>query len=394
MGRPPPKHNNLAAAVQFARSLYEDLAFRYVSAWKHDHPQGKAIGYLPIYIPREIVHAAGMLPVGLFGGADRVQVIRGDAYFQSYICHLPRTVIELALGKQFQAFDGFIFPSICDVIRNLSGVFQITFKDKYILYLDFPQNFNPSVGAVFYRHELERLAADLERLGGTRITTRRLNRAISLYNENRHLLFALTALRAEFPHKLSAVDFYLILRAGYALPVEDHNAFLSNVLSLLESVEAEMEDKIRVVVTGAFCEQPPLGLIKTIENAGCYIVDDDFQLGLKWIQSDIPDDTEDPLGALVDAYLRQSTFSSAVYENGHPKGEQLAQLVKQRRADGVLFCVPSFCDPSLLDQPQLERALDRHHIKHFSFQYHENLGQFHVIKEQAGTFSDMIKLWE
>jgi hypothetical protein len=42
----------------------------------------------------------------------------------------------------------------------------------------------------------------------------------------------------------------------------------------------------------------------------------------------------------------------------------------------------------------LERAMDKHHIKHASFQYHENLGQFHVIKEQAGTFSDMIKLWE
>lgn len=38
--------------------------------------------------------------------------------------------------------------------------------------------------------------------------------------------------------------------------------------------------------------------------------------------------------------------------------------------------------------------MDRHHIRHFSFQYHENLGQFHVIKEQAGTFADMIKLWE
>jgi benzoyl-CoA reductase subunit C len=27
--------------------------------------------------------------------------------------------------------------------------------------------------------------------------------------------------------------------------------------------------------SGSFCEQPPLGLIKTLERAGCYIVDDD-----------------------------------------------------------------------------------------------------------------------
>ena len=35
-------------------------------------------------------------------------------------------------------------------------------------------------------------------------------------------------------------------------------------------------DQARVLLTGSFCEQPPLGLIKTLERAGCYIVDDDF----------------------------------------------------------------------------------------------------------------------
>ena len=34
----------------------------------------------------------------------------------------------------------------------------------------------------------------------------------------------------------------------------------------------------RVVLTGAFCEQPPLALIKSIELSGCYVVDDDFMV--------------------------------------------------------------------------------------------------------------------
>jgi len=169
---------------------------------------------------------------------------------------------------------------------------------------------------------------------------------------------------------------------------------LDQVLQLLEEVKAEPEDKIRVVVSGAFCEQPPLGLIKTIEIAGCYIVEDDFQLGLRWLKHTVPDSSNDPLDSLVQAYLTDSTPSSAVYEGMNPKGDQLADLVRRRKADGVIFCAPSFCDPALLDRPMLEQAMDRHHIKHFNFQYHENLGQFHVIKEQAGTFADTIKLWE
>jgi benzoyl-CoA reductase subunit C len=37
------------------------------------------IGFMPIYVPREIIHAAGMLPVGIMGGGDQLEVIQGDA---------------------------------------------------------------------------------------------------------------------------------------------------------------------------------------------------------------------------------------------------------------------------------------------------------------------------
>ena len=380
--------------IKTARDLFEDLNYSYASEWKKKDDSRKIIGFLPIYIPKEILHAANILPVGIFGAGDRIPVIRGDAYFQSYICHLPRTVIELALNGNFDDFDGFIFPSICDVIRNLSGIFQIKIKDKFVRYLDFPQNFEKSIGGTYYRSELERLIVDFEEMNNVKITPEKLNASISLYNENRKLLQQLESFRENEPHKISAVDFYLVQRAGHTMSVEDYNAYLEKLLPLLKDSPNEKEDKIRVVVSGSFCEQPPLGLIKTIENAGCYIVEDDFQLGHRWFTKDINDTTDDPVDILIDSYLNDSTFSSAVYEGDKPKGDLLAVRVKELNADGVIFCAPSFCDPALLDRPLLERAMDRHHIKHSNFQYHENLGQFHVIKEQAGTFADMIKLWE
>ncbi len=73
-----------------AQTLYEDVDYKAVAEWKSCAPGRRAIGYMPIYVPRELIHAAGMLPVGIFGGGDRLEIIRGDAYFQSYICHIPR----------------------------------------------------------------------------------------------------------------------------------------------------------------------------------------------------------------------------------------------------------------------------------------------------------------
>ncbi len=386
--------NDFSENLIRARTLFEDFTFSYVSKWKQKHSSRRVIGFLPVYIPREIIHAAGMLPVGIFGAGDRIPVVQGDAFFQSYICHLPRTVIELLKGGNLKDFDGFIFPSICDVIRNLSGIFMLELNRKLIRYLDFPQNFDKNVGGNFYHSELKRLASDLEKMNGIHTGIGDLNQSIILYNDNRRLIKMFAEYRSEFPHKISAVDYYLIQRAGHIMSVEDHNKYLEEILTSLEKVNVDPQDKIRVVISGSFCEQPPIGLIKTIENAGCYIVEDDFQLNMNWITDTIPGTTDDPIDALVEAYLNTSIFSSSVYDGDDPKGDHLARQVKKHDADGVVFCAPSFCDPALLDRPQLEQAMDRHKIRHFNFQYHENLGQFHVIKEQAGTFADMIKLWE
>jgi len=179
-------------------SLYDDLALSSVKEWKAGAAGRKAIGFMPIYVPREIIHAAGMLPVGLMGGD--MEIIRGDAYYQSYICHIPRSTIELGVSGRLDCLDGMIFPSICDVIRNLSGMWQLMFPDKYAKYLDLPQNFAPEIGGRFYRQVLAGLRDDLGRLaGGVAPDNERLLASIRLYNKNRALVEGLYDLRAEQP---------------------------------------------------------------------------------------------------------------------------------------------------------------------------------------------------
>lgn len=392
--------HSVKGIVDYCEKIAFDLTFTRAKAWKHaeaDHEQRFLAAYLPIYFPREIIHALGGLPVGIFGTGDRMQIIKGDAYYQSYICHLPRGVIELVTCGALDEFDAFFFPSICDVIRNLSGMLQMLRPAAYTKYVDFPQNFQPSVGGVYHRRELEEIIDAINvRLGRTSDPefSERLAYAIGLYNQNRRLLEDIQHVRQDHPWRLSAADWYHVVRAGVLMPVEEHNDLLIQLLDLLQTEQGQPLDNIRVVITGAFCEQPPVGLIRTIELAGCYIIDDDFMLGSRWIEGDIAVDTDDPLKSLVNAYLTQSTFSSSVYDGERPKGDRLIELVRRRNADGVVFSAPSFCDPALLDRPELQNALEREGIRTIGFQYSENTGQFKVIKEQVGAFSDSIKLWD
>ena len=370
-----------------------DLQFTTAKKWKSEKSNRVLVGYLPIYVPREIIHAADGLPVGIMGAGDRKQIIKGDAYYQSYICHLPRGVIEMALDTNLDQFDGFLFPAICDCVRNLSGMFKLSQKGNFQRYFDYPQNFDPLVGGTFYREEMQKLIDDIIKINGAQVTTEKLNHAIRLYNTNRQLIEKIYDIRQEYPWRLSSVDTYHILRAGITIPVEEHNKMLEEVVKHISNEQGTPMDNIRVLVTGSFCEQPPIGLIKSIEMAGCYIVEDDFMLGSRWIQGNIDATTNDPLGALTDAYINKSTFGSAYYDVGNPKGKRMVELAKKRKADGIIFSAASFCDPALLDRPQMQKECDEAGIPQINFQYHENTGQFKIIKEQAGTFSDSIKLW-
>ncbi len=383
----------LTEIVEECKSLAFDLNFTFAKNWKKESASRLLVGYLPVYIPREIIHAANGLPVGIMGAGDRKQIIKGDAYYQSYICHLPRGIVEMALDTNLENFDGFLFPSICDCVRNLSGMFKLVKKGKFTRYFDYPQNFEKHIGGAFYRELIETIIQDMFQINCVKITSEKLNHSIGLYNTNRQLIETIYNIRQDTPWKLSAVDTYHILRAGITIPVEKHNEILQEVVNLISEEYGEPLDNIRIVISGSFCEQPPIGLIKSVEMAGCYIVDDDFMLGSRWIQGDMDDSTDDPLNEIVNGFLTKSAPSSAVYDVGNPKGERLVKLVKQRNADGVIFCAASFCDPALLDRPELQKACDAEGIAHINFQFHENTGQFKVIKEQAGTFSDSIKLW-
>jgi benzoyl-CoA reductase subunit C len=383
----------VVAIVERCQALFEDLHFGAVKAWKDAVPGRKAIGYMPIYVPRELIHAAGMLPVGILGGGDQLEVIQGDAYYQSYICRIPRSTIELGLTGRLDCLDGMLFPSICDVIRNLSGMWQILFKDKYVRYFDVPQNYEDAIGGKYYVDELAVLREDLGRLRGAPVTDDEIEASIAVYNDNRAAIRELYDYRAQKPWQAPTSEVYLVQRAGMLLPPEEHTKLVREYIAAADALPRPKRDNARVVVNGTFCEQPPLGLIKSIEMAGCYVVDDDFMLVSRWLLDDVPTDG-DPLQELSKAFLHRSASTAAKYDTRREdKGVYLLKQVKTRGAEGVEFAAPSFCDPALLERPMLQDVLAKHGVPYTAFKYAENTGQMAPIREQAGTFADSIKLW-
>jgi len=382
-----------AQIVAQCQEIFDDLEFTHARRWKEAVAGRRVVAYMPIYVPCEIIHAAGMLPLGILGGGENLEVIHGDAYYQSYICRIPRSTLELGVTGKLSFVDGFLFPSICDVIRNLSGIWKLLFPEVYIRYFDVPQNFADGVGGSYYVRELQELREGLATLGGQPITDDGLRASIALYNENRRLVREVYALRARAPWLTPTSEVYLVMRAGMAMPVEEHSLLLREYLAAAEASARPVRDNCRVVLNGVFCEQPPLNLIKAIEMSGCYVVDDDFMLVNRWLLDDVPTEG-DPIQALAQAFLHRSAETSAKYQpDPRLMGTYILDAVRDSSAEGVIFAAPSFCDPALLERPMLEKRLEEAGIPHIGFKFAENSAQMQPVREQAGTFADSIKLW-
>jgi benzoyl-CoA reductase subunit C len=372
---------------------HEDLALAHVRAWKAAGPHRLAVGCLPVFAPREVLWAAGALPVFVRGGGDRLETIRGDAFYQSYICHLPRSTLELGLTGALDALDGMIFPNTCDVIRNLSGIWQRAFPQHFVRFLDPPQTGERASAAGYLRAELEGLWRDLCARSGVAPEPSALRRAIDDYAEAHRAARDLAQARLAEPWNLPADEVYLLRRAGDAMPPRDWAELVDRYIAAARQRGRRAEDRIRVCLVGAFCEQPPVALLRAAERAGCYIVDDDLTLALDPPAHDPPPGDGDPLADLVRAGLAAVRPSAVRFDEHGTAGRALVARVQAVRADGVLFAAPSFCDPALLDQPRLTRVLEAAGVPYTAFKYAENSGQFQSIREQAGTFADSVRLW-
>ncbi len=369
--------------------VIQDLNFTTVRKWKDQHPGAKAIGYFPVYAPLEIIHACGMLPVGLNGAGDQLDIQYADARFGSFICSIVKTTLEMGMTKHLTPFDGLLFSTICDSARNLAFVFKRNFPEQYVDFLHLPHNPSSEASVDFLMSEYARLQENLEQLGGTKLTDAALNESIELYNENRRLTRRLYDERDGNPQLMRTSELYALIRAGNFLPVEEHTKLLKQAVDELPTRAGKQRDSIRVVIEGSFCEQPPVDLIKIMEEAGCYIVDDDFVLGPRWFTKDVSVNGN-PMRALADAYSNASVYSSMRHDWRNPRHKQLIEKARRRKADAVILLIAKFCEPAYFDYVLFKQELEKEGIPHLLMEFEEKMFTFERLRTEIETFVESL----
>jgi len=373
------------AAIARCRELIAEPLSAVAGRWKAERPDGRVIGCYPVWAPAEVIHAAGMLPVSLLGGGTSVELTHADARFQSFVCSIAKSTLELGFQGRVAGVDGLVFSNICDVARNLGSIYRRNFPGTFVEYLHLPQNSTSSSVVPYLAAELRRLAAAFEAAFGLKVTEAALAAAIEAYDALRTRIRALYALRIAEPQKLGTTELYAILRAATLLPVAEATAALDALLPSVAARDARPRDRLRVVVEGAFCEQPPLGLLEVLEEAGCYVVEDDLLLGWRWYTADVGTDG-DPFERLASAYVNLAVPSSTRHESRTHRATGLIEKVRRGRADAVVFMPAKFCEPALFDYVLMKQGLERAGIPHMLVEFEEKMWTFERTRNEIETF--------
>lgn len=389
---PGPAITSAEEIIRECRALVELLPSQALARARESRPGLRGFGVFPVYAPQEIIHAAGLMPVGLFGAGAKLETTRADSRFQSFICSIARSTLELFLSGDLgreSGFEGAVFSSICDVARNLCSVAGRNAPGVYVEYLHLPQNAATPAAREYTRREFARFRDNLAGRVGRPIDDEAIRRSIALYNRVRELICELYTQRQERPGSIRTADLFAALLAGTCMMPEDFVPMAEALLASVREHATVPRDTVNVVLEGAFCEAPPLDLIDAIESAGCQIVEDDLAIGWRIFREDVPVEG-DPVAALADAYLAGSAYTSVRHDSARPRTRGLLERVEASRADAVILASAKFCEPALFDYVLFRRALDERSIPHLKIEFEEKMWTFERLRNEIETFTESL----
>lgn len=341
-----------------------------------------AIGILPVYSPEEIVHAAGYLPVGIWGGQTPINKAR--AYLQPFACSIMQSVMEFELNGVYDGLAAVIFSSPCDTLKCMAQKWKGSCPSIQFTH---PQNRHLESANTYLVHEYERLRSKLEAIIGETITDEAISRSIDVYNENRAVMREFSKVAALYPQIIDAKKRHAVIKSRFFMEKSQHTAKVRALIDELKALPVEPWKGKKVVLTGILAE--PDELLDIFDQFGLAIVADDLAQETRQFRTDVPEGGA-PLYRLAKQYQDIEGCALACNFKTFNKGEMLMDLVKDNDADAVVVCMMKFCDPEEYDFAVYNTQLDNAGIRYLYLEIDQEAVSFEQAKTRVQSFVEML----
>ena len=343
-----------------------------------------AVGIMPVYCPEEIVHAAGYLPIGMWG-AQKKQISKARTYLPPFACSIMQSVMELQLEGVYDDLEAVIFSVPCDTLKCMSQKWN---RPVPAIVFTHPQNRKIAKYAanVFAREEFNIVKEKLEDILDVHISNKAIKNSIAVYNENRAACREFSDVAAEYAAVVTPSDRHAVIKARWFMEKSRHTALVKELIAALKAEPAPEFKGKKIIVTGIQVE--PYDVLDIFQENGFAIVADDLAQETRNFRQDVPDD-DDALMALARAWNEFDGCSLATDVN-KPKGQMIIDAVKKYGADAVVVCMMKFCDPEEFDYPILLQEFEAAGVKNLYIEVDQESTAFEQVKTRIQTFAEIL----
>lgn len=351
----------------------------------------KVVGVLPYYAPEELVYAAGIVPMGIWGSNNKT-ISRAKEYCATFYCTIAQLALEMLLDGTMDGLDGIITPTICDTLRPMSQNFRVAMGDKMsVIFLAHPQNRFEDFGLQFTVDQYTHVKKELEKIAGREITNDDIKNAIKVYNESRAARRKFVKLASDHCDVITPTKRSAVLKAFHFMLKDEYTAKLNELNAELEKLPVCDWQGTKVVTSGIICDNP--ALLAAFEENNIAIAADDVAHETRSFRTDVPEDA-DPMMALAHQFANID-YDVLLYDpksSENRRGEFVANLVKESGAQGLVLFMQQFCDPEEMEYPYLKKALNDADIPHIKLGIDQQMRDFGQARTAIQAFADVLEM--
>lgn len=360
---------------------------------EHQKKGGKVFGTFCVYVPDEIIFAAGAIATGLCGGSQ-FWVPGGEKVLPSGTCPLIKASVGARLDRTcpfFRIADMYIGETTCDGKKK---AWEILGEDVPMHVMDLPQ-MKRRKDVEGWAEEIKTLMSKIEEFTGNKITAESLSVSIKLINNKRRALARLYELRKQPNPPISGKDVLLISQIAF---YDDPIRFTQMVNKLCDELDERVKQGIgifkegtkRILFTGTPMAVPNWKLHHIVETSGAAVVAEETCTGTRYFEN-LVDETkttiDDMIMALAERYM---SINCACFTPNNGRIDDIKRLVEEYKADGVIDINLKFCSLYDIEGYTVEKALKEAGIPVLGIETDYNDQDSQQLRTRIGAFVEIL----
>ena len=355
---------------------------------------GKVVGTFCLYVPEEIILAAGGVSVGLCAGAD-IGTQQVEQLLPRNTCALIKSFVGFKLSRvcpYVEACDLVIGETTCDGKKKAYEIFG-ELKDIFVM--EVPHTKSDAAEAL-WRSEVGRLVQRMEELSGREISAAALRESVRVVNAKRKALQRLNSLRRARPSPISGLDALLINQIQF---YDDPVRLTEKLNALCDELEERIADKVgvapadaaRILVSGCPMAAPNWKVPSIVEGIGATIVAEESCVGERGTRNLVAEDGETREAILDRIAERYLQIDCACFTPNTERLDHIVEMARDYEADGVIHYALQFCAPYTMEAYKVAKALKRENTPLLTLETDYSMEDAAQLETRVQAFLEMLE---